>query len=136
MDRMFPMTRAAGLERLAAFIANEGAEYAGSRNFDLGLEAPSTTSALSPYLRRRLTTEAEVVAAAVAAFGEEGAEKFVSEVFWRTYFKGHLETHPTAWTDYLTLAAEGHERLAIEPGLRRTYEAAIEGRSGIDCFDA
>ncbi|MCJ2128683.1 deoxyribodipyrimidine photolyase [Methylobacterium sp. E-045] len=96
----------------------------------------STTSALSPYLRRRLITEAEVVAAAVAAFGDEGAEKFVSEVFWRTYFKGHLETHPAAWTGYLTLAAESHERLAAEPGLRRTYEAAVEGRSGIDCFDA
>ncbi|WP_082470649.1 FAD-binding domain-containing protein [Methylobacterium sp. Leaf86] len=130
------MTRAAGLDRLAAFLEHEGAEYAGARNFDLGPEGRSTTSALSPYLRRRLIAEAEVVAAAVAAFGEEGAEKFVSEVFWRTYFKGHLETHPTAWTDYLALAAEGHERLAAEPGLRRTYEAAIEGRSGIDCFDA
>ncbi|WP_238254187.1 FAD-binding domain-containing protein [Methylobacterium bullatum] len=136
MDRIFPMTRAAGLERLAAFLADEGAEYAGSRNFDLGLEGRSTTSALSPYLRRRLITEAEVGAAAIAAFGDEGAEKFVSEVFWRTYFKGHLETHPAAWTGYLALAAEGHERIAAEPGLRRTYEAAIEGRSGIDCFDA
>ncbi|MCC0809035.1 deoxyribodipyrimidine photolyase [Methylobacterium sp. W2] len=130
------MTRAAGLERLADFLANEGAEYAGSRNFDLGPERRSTTSTLSPYLRRRLITEAEVVAAAVAAFGDEGAERFVSEVFWRTYFKGHLETHPAAWTGYLALTAEGHERLATEPGLRRTYEAAIEGRTGIDCFDA
>ncbi|MFD1304070.1 FAD-binding domain-containing protein [Methylobacterium marchantiae] len=130
------MTRAAGLERLAAFLRDEGAEYAGSRNFDLGPEARPTTSALSPYLRRRLITETEVVTAAVAAFGDEGAEKFVSEVFWRTYFKGHLETHPAAWTGYQALAAEGHEQLAVEPGLRRTYEAAIEGRSGIDCFDA
>ncbi|WP_311274934.1 FAD-binding domain-containing protein [Methylobacterium sp. WCS2018Hpa-22] len=130
------MTRAAGLDRLSVFLADEGAEYAGSRNFDRGPEGRSTTSALSPYLRRRLITEAEVVAAAVAAFGDEGAEKFVSEVFWRTYFKGHLETHPAAWTGYLALAAEGVERLAVEPGLRRTYEAAIEGRSGIDCFDA
>ncbi|MHC1999192.1 FAD-binding domain-containing protein [Methylobacterium sp. CM6241] len=130
------MTRAAGLDRLAAFLEHEGAEYAGARNFDLGPEARPTTSTLSPYLRRRLITEAEVVGAAVAAFGDEGAEKFVSEVFWRTYFKGHLETHFAAWTGYLALAAEGHERLAVEPGLRRTYEAAIEGRSSIDCFDA
>ena len=136
MDRSFPMTRAAGLERLAAFLEHEGAEYAGARNFDLGPEARPTTSTLSPYLRRRLITEAEVVGAAVAAFGDEGAEKFISEVFWRTYFKGHLETHPAAWAGYLALAAEGHERLAVEPGLHRTYEAAVEGRSGIDCFDA
>ncbi|WP_238254004.1 FAD-binding domain-containing protein [Methylobacterium bullatum] len=136
MDRIFPMTRAAGLERLAAFLEHGGAEYAGSRNFDLGPEASSTTSALSPYLRRRLITEAEVVAAVVAAFGDEGAKKFVSEVFWRTYFKGHLETHPAASTGYLALAAEGHERLTAESGLLRTYKAAVEWHTGIDCFDA
>ncbi|WP_019904257.1 FAD-binding domain-containing protein [Methylobacterium sp. 77] len=130
------MTRAAGLERLAAFLEEGGASYAAARNVDLGPEARPTTSVLSPYLRRRLITEAEVVAAAVSAFGDEGAEKFVSEVFWRTYFKGHLETHPTAWTEYLALAAEGHQRLAAEAGLRRTYAAAVEGRSGIDGFDA
>ncbi|WP_019905867.1 FAD-binding domain-containing protein [Methylobacterium sp. 77] len=130
------MTRAAGLDRLAAFLANEGAEYPGARNIDLGPDARSTTSALSPYLRRRLITESEVATAAIGAFGDEGAERFVSEVFWRTYFKGHLETHPAAWTGYLALVAEGHERLAAEPGLRRTYAAAVEGRSGIDCFDA
>ena len=136
MDRTFPMTRAAGLERLAAFLDDWGADYAGSRNFDLGPGASSTTSALSPYLRRRLITEAEVVAAATSSFGDDGAGKFVSEVFWRTYFKGQLETYPSAWTGYLALAAEGHERLDAEPGVRRTYEAAVEGQTGIDCFDA
>ena len=131
----FPMTRAAGLDRLSAFLAEAGADYAGARNTDRGPGARPTTSALSPYLRRRLVTEAEVVAAAEAAFGDGGAQKFVSEVFWRTYFKGHLETHPAAWTDALALAAADRERIASEPGLRRTYEAAIEGRTGIDGFD-
>ncbi|MGU3539682.1 FAD-binding domain-containing protein [Methylobacterium sp. A54F] len=82
-----------------------------------------------------MITEAEVAAAADAAFGDGGAEKFVSEVFWRTYFKGHLETHPAAWTDYLALAAADRERVASEPGLRRTYERAVEARTGIDGFD-
>ncbi|GJD82465.1 FAD-binding domain-containing protein [Methylobacterium haplocladii] len=129
------MTRAAGLERLSDFLAGAGADYAGSRNTDRGPGATPTTSALSPYLRRRLITEAEVVAAAESAFGDGGAEKFVSEVFWRTYFKGHLETHPAAWMDYLVLAATDRERLAAEPGLHRTYETAIAGRTGIDGFD-
>ena len=131
----FPMTRAAGLDRLSAFLAEAGADYAAARNTDRGPDARPTTSALSPYLRRRLVTEAEVVAAAEAAFGDGGAEKFVSEVFWRTYFKGHLETHPAAWTDFLALAAADRKRLAAEPGLRRTFEAAIAGRTGIDGFD-
>ena len=136
MDRMFPMTRDAGLERLSAFLAQAGAAYAQSRNTDRGPNGPATTSALSPYLRRRLLTEAEVAAAAVAALGAEAAESFVSEVFWRTYFKGHLETHPEAWTRYLTEVADQRARLAAEPGLRRTYEKAVAGRTGIDGFDA
>jgi len=135
MDRSFPMTRAAGLERLAAFLDGAGADYAAARNTDRGPDKAPTTSALSPYLRRRLLTEAEVVEAAIAAHGEEGAEKFVTEVFWRTYFKGHLETHPEAWTGYLTQLEAQRRRMEAEPGLRRTYAAAVEGRTGIAGFD-
>ncbi|MDP4003541.1 FAD-binding domain-containing protein [Methylobacterium sp. NEAU K] len=129
------MTRDAGLDRLTAFLAGAGTNYAAARNTDRGPHVGPTTSALSPYLRRRLITEAEVVSAADNAFGDGGAEKFVSEVFWRTYFKGHLETHPAVWTDYLARAAAGRERIAAEPGLRRTYETAVEGQTGIDGFD-
>jgi deoxyribodipyrimidine photo-lyase len=135
VPRSFPMTRSAGLERLSEFLASAGGAYAEARNTDRGPDRPPTSSALSPYLRRRLVTEAEVVEAARAAYGDEGSDKFVSEVFWRTYFKGHLETHPEAWTAYLAGAEAARERLEAEPGLRRTYEAAIEGRTGIDGFD-
>lgn len=134
-DRSFPMTREAGLARLAAVTPRLGRIYAAERNADPGPEAAPSTSALSPYLRRRLITEAEVAAAAQQAHGE-GAEKFVTEVLWRTYFKGHLETHPAAWSDYLRLVAEGEAQLAGNAGLRRIYERAIEGRAGIDGFDA
>ncbi len=130
------MTRAAGLEALAAFLAGPGADYAAARNTDRGRGAAPTTSALSPYLRRRLLTEEEVARAAIRAFGERGAEKFVSEVFWRTYFKGHLETHPEAWTRYRAGREAAQGRLAAEPGLRRTYERAVAGETGIDGFDA
>lgn len=129
------MTRAAGLDALAAFLAGPGAAYAADRNTDRGPGARPTTSALSPYLRRRLLTEEEVARAALRAFGEQGAEKFVSEVFWRTYFKGHLETHPETWTRYRSGLAEARARLAAEPGLRRTYDQTVEGRTGIDGFD-
>ena len=64
-------------------------------------------------------------AAAEHAFGDGGAEKFVSEVFWRTYFKGHLETHPSAWTDYHALVARNRERLAAEPGPPVRDEAIV-----------
>ncbi|MDX7951700.1 FAD-binding domain-containing protein [Lichenihabitans sp. Uapishka_5] len=129
------MTREAGLSGLDAFLAGQGPHYAALRNTDRGRDAAPTTSALSPFLRRRLITEDEVVRAAIDAFGEQDAEKFVSEVFWRTYFKGHLETHPQAWTGALAGAARAQGRLAAEPGLRRIYDQAVEGRTGIDGFD-
>ena len=135
MDRFTPLTRAEGLARLAACAPCLGRAYADMRNTDRGAGAAPTTSALSPWLRRRLLTEAEVVAAAIDAHGAGAAEKFVSEVFWRTYFKGHLETRPEVWTDYLRLVAEGEAALAENAGLRRAYDEAIEGRTGIDGFD-
>ena len=135
MPDPFVLTRAAGLEALAAFLAGPGAAYATDRNTDRGRGARPTTSALSPYLRRRLLTEEEVARAALRAFGVQGSETFVAEVFWRTYFKGHLETHPDAWTLYRAGLGEARARLAAEPGLRRTFGAAVAGRTGIDGFD-
>ncbi|MBB3997275.1 FAD-binding domain-containing protein [Aureimonas pseudogalii] len=136
MNEQPPITRQAGLKRLDAFLREGAADYASMRNFDRGPAPRATTSALSPYLRRRLLSEQEVVSAVRSTLGEDAAEKFTSEVFWRTYFKGHLETHPAAWSDALALAAAGRERLDAEPGLRRAHAAAVEGRTGIDAFDA
>ena len=135
MIRTFDPTRAAALERLAAVLPRTGRAYAADRNTDAGPDGGDTTTALSPFLRRRLLLEEEVVAAARAAHGVEGAGRFVEEVFWRSYFKGHLETHPAAWTGYAALVAEGRNRLATQPGLHRGYEDAVAGRTGIEGFD-
>jgi len=134
MDRSFPATRAAGLARLAAFTPGMSHAYAAGRNTDYGPEADTATAALSPYLRRRLILEQETVDAARAAHGP-GAGKFIEEVFWRGYFKGHLETRPELWRGYRRLAAEGHVQLNANSGLRRAYEQAVAGRTGIDGFD-
>ncbi len=123
------------MARLEAFAPRAGRAYAAGRNADLGEDGGTATSALSPYLRRRLILEREVVDAAVAAAGAGAAEKFVQEVFWRSYFKGYLETRPSIWGDYRALVAAGEERLAAEAGLRAAYEAAVGGRTGIECFD-
>ncbi|WP_217433669.1 FAD-binding domain-containing protein [Caulobacter sp. S45] len=90
---------------------------------------------MSPYLRRRLITEAEVIAAAIDAHGHRMAERFVEEVVWRSYFKGHLETRPAIWTDYKRQAFNAHEAMVGNAGLRRAYVEAVEGRTGIDGFD-
>lgn len=135
MTRPFVLTRAAALDRLAQVVPRTGHAYAAGRNTDTGPDAEPTTSALSPYLRRRLLLEQEVVEAALATHGPRAAEKFVDEVFWRSYFKGHLETHPSAWTRYTNGLAEEQQRLAANAGLRHAYEVAMSGRTGIDGFD-
>ncbi len=135
MHHDFCLTRAAGLERLADMIPRAGRAYAASRNVDAGPGAAATTSMLSPYLRRRLILEQEVIAAALAAHGPEKAEKFVQEVFWRSYFKGHLETHPALWTDYLAAVAQARDDLATQSGLRRVFADAVAGHTGVAGFD-
>ncbi len=135
MDRHPQMNRAAGLDRLAAFAPDAGHAYASGRNTDFGPGTEGATSALSPFLRRRLLTEREVVAAALASRGPAEADRFVQEVFWRSYFKGHLETRPALWTNYEALVRQGQARLAAESGLRRVHDDAVAGRTGIDGFD-
>lgn len=125
-------TRAAGLERLAAFLPRAGRDYAHFRNLDLpGL---LHVSGLSPWLRHRLVTEAEVIA---AAWGRHGAaaDKFLAEVWWRTYWKGWLELRPGIWADYRRGLQAALNRLAVEPGLAARAEAAMLGETGIDGFD-
>ena len=135
MDAHIVLTRHAALDRLAEVVPRLGRAYAAHRNTDTGPEAEATTSVLSPYLRRRLLLEQEAVEAAVAEHGPVGSGKFIEEVFWRTYFKGHLETHPSTWTRYNDAVAEQRDSLAANSGLRRALEAAESGRTGIDGFD-
>lgn len=134
-SRTFEPTRAAGLTRLATFLPSAGRHYAANRNDDLGPDIRSNVSVLSPYIRHRLLTEEEVLASVLAQHSQSAAEKFIQEVFWRTYFKGHLETRPVIWSNYqyhLHLQING---LSTKGGIRKAYERAVEGRTGIDCFD-
>lgn len=131
-------TRAAGLARLDAFAPAMGRRYAAERNHDRGGagEWPANVSALSPYLRHRLVEEQEVLARALAEHGPDKADKFVSEVLWRGYFRGWLEQRPAVWDRYLVERDEALAGVEANGGLARDYRAAIEGRTGIDCFDA
>lgn len=135
MDRNFSLTRAAALDRLAGVVPRVGLAYAAGRNTDAGPQADTTTTALSPYLRRRLILEEEVIAAATDAHGSQAAAKFIEEVFWRSYFKGHLESHPAIWTNYQHLVAQGQNQLATLSGVRRVFADAVAGHTGIEGFD-
>lgn len=129
-------SRAAGLERVEAFAPAMARHYATKRNFDFGPEDRSNVSGLSPHVRHRLVTEAELVSAALKHHGLDAAEKFIQEACWRTYFKGWMELRPSVWTDYITGVSRDVDALEKDGALRERYEAAIDGRTGIECFDA
>lgn len=128
-------TRAAGAARLAAFAPRAGTAYARGRNTDFGPGAPAAVSGLSPYIRRRLVTEAEAVAAARAAHGA-AADSFVDEVLWRGYFKGWLQQRPQVWEAYRAGLAADLAALAADRRAARAVAAAEAGETGIACLDA
>lgn len=129
-------TRAAALARLAAFAPRMGADYARGRNADPGPGARVDISRLSPHVRHRLLLESELVGTALDRHGARGAEKFIQEVFWRTYWKGFLQLRPSMWDEHLARVARERAALATQAGLRRAVEQAMAGRTGIACFDA
>ena len=131
-----PPTRAAGEELLAAFAPRMGRRYANGRNTDHGPGAHQAVSGLSPYIRRRLVLETDVVAAALAGHGPDDAEKFVQEVIWRGYFKGWLERRPQVWDSYRNGLDADLATLARDRRLRRDVDRAMAGQTGLACFDA
>lgn len=135
MSDLFIPTRAHGLAALARFLPSAGRAYAARRNYDLGPGRRGNVSLLSPYIRHRLITEAEVASAVLKVHGFDAAQKFIEEVCWRTYWKGWLEHRPGVWLDYL--GSRGRDRTAIEKSGRTTeLQRALQGDTGIDCFDA
>ncbi|OYQ30904.1 hypothetical protein CHU93_06080 [Sandarakinorhabdus cyanobacteriorum] len=132
----FPLTRTEALARLTEFLPLAGRAYAARRNHDGGPDGRATTSLLSPAIRRRLVSEAEVAAAAVAAHGFGGAEKFVQEVCWRTYWVGWLQQRPEIWARWQADVVRMEAMLAEDGKWQRRYHQAMAGQTGIDCFDA
>lgn len=128
--------RTHALDRLEAFLPCAGRSYAAMRNSDFGPDKRSNVSTLSPWIRHRLILEEEVVAAVLRRHSFGAAQKFLQEVFWRTYFKGWLEHRPHVWQRYCGEAQGFADELSRNSGLRSRYEAAVEGRTGIDCMDA
>ena len=128
---MFPPTRQAALERLAGFVPAAGRAYAEGRNLDPGPGEPGAVSRLSPYLRHRVISEAEVVDAVLQAQGSAGADKFIQEVFWRTYWKGWLEMRPSTWSRFLEARDRQWDGLADS----RALADAEAGSTGIEGFD-
>ncbi len=132
----FEPSRAEGKRRLDDFVPRAGSAYARTRNHDLGPGNRANVSVLSPYVRHRLVSEAEVCRLVLSAHAFSTAEKYVQEVCWRTYWKGWLERHPSVWPAYLRQVDDARATLDRDRNLRAGYERAIAGQTEIPCFNA
>ena len=129
-------TRIAGLARLEDFATRAGTRYTKSRSFDFGTDRRGNVSILSPYVRHRLVLEQELLETVLRRHSLAATNKFVEEVFWRAYFKGWLEQHHEVWGDYRTSVSSLLGKLDADANLLQRYNSAVEGNTGIDCFDA
>lgn len=118
--------------RLQQFLPHAGDDYAQQRN--LHRSGHPHVSQLSPFLRHRILTEAEVISAVRAHHGAS-ADTFVAEVLWRAYWKGWLEMRPQLWRETQAGVYAGFARLDRDRDLAHTYHAACQGLTGIEGFD-
>lgn len=111
--------RAAGLQRLAQVNA---VNYAKSRNYLNG-----QVSRLSPFLRHGALHANEVVAHALAQHGAQ-AEKFVSEVAYRDFFR-------QAWYRFQTAILQNMEPAKVVLGQQPLPADLSQAQSGVVCMD-
>lgn len=135
MTDRFPPTRTAALEKLSSFVPKAARDYAAHRNYDRGPGQHDAVSTLSPYIRHRLLTEPEVIEAVLGRYALSSAEKFIQEVFWRTYWKGWLEMRPAVWGGYQRGLANAWDQVQTQSGLCAEWEAACRGETDIECFN-
>jgi deoxyribodipyrimidine photo-lyase len=120
---------------LEAFLPHAGQAYAMGRNADHGTMEQNSVSGLSPYLRRRMITEAEVVNAVLKVHTADAAEKFLQEVAWRSYWKGWLEMRPGIWKDYRATLLRKASVLKADAALHARLASVYAGETGLECMD-
>jgi hypothetical protein len=122
--------RELALQQLKDFSENFLGNYARDRNFDFGPDKRTNTSFLSKYITHRIIDEEEVIKLVHSKYPYVKIEKFIQEVFWRTYWKGWLELKPTVFQSYKSdLVKLNHQTKT------KAYQDAVSGKTDIECFN-
>lgn len=129
LPQSFPGSRNSALERLEAFLPRAGKHYSETRNFDLGPDGRTNVSLLSPYTRYKVLSEQDIASRILQEYSLEDAEKYISEVCWRTYWRGYLASRPSIWRNFLKERDDLSEFHADE------YERLTSGKTEVACFD-
>lgn len=126
----YPSTRVAAWSRWEEFLPALPL-YGRDRN-DVQAEH-GNVSRLSPAIRCRLILEEEVIQASLSKHSLTRIEKFVQEVYWRSYWKGWLESRPKVWSTYRAQLSGLKENLSPELALK--MKRVEEGQSGVAIMD-
>ena len=114
-------------EQLIYFIKTDLGNYAKLRNYDYGPTNRGNVSNLSKFISHRVIDEYFVIKEVLKSNSLDKAEKYIQEIFWRIYWKGWLEHHPKAWSDFINYDfADETENLTD----------AKEGKTNIACFNS
>ncbi len=118
------------LEHLNNFSEKYLSKYSRDRNFDFGKFNRTNTSCLSKYITHRVIDELEIIKSAHSKYPYTTIEKFIQEVFWRTYWKGWLELRPRVWEVY-------REDLVNLEDCKKNinYQNAINAKTTVECFN-
>ena len=132
---MFAKNLLSAEKQLESFLPFAGKSYTKNRNFYKSLDEKQDVSLLSPAIRHRVINEKTILKKVKGAHGFLNAEKFIQEVFWRTYWKGWLELRPSVYKYYLKERDIQKENITNNRVNNINYNNAISGLTGIECFD-
>ena len=115
-----------------SFLSKTGSYYRDNRNYSYDFKNNrNTTSLLSPYIRYRLLSEEDIIKKTLSINSFTKIEKFIQEIYWRTYWKGWLEHRPEVYDDYLTQKNKLLQNLSNTS----TYKKAINGETNLTFFN-
>ena len=105
------------------FVSNNLSDYQGLRNYDYGPEKRITFLVCRLSLPTDLSLNREIIKRSLDFYPFAKIEKFIQEIYWRTYWKGWLELRPAVWEDFISERVEIYDETA--------YEKAINGKQGL-----
>ena len=117
---------------LSKYLPKTGSYYSFKRNYSYDFENKvHSTSLLSPYIRYRLLSEEDIIKKVLAIHPFVKVEKFIQEIFWRTYWKGWLEHREKVYEDYLSEKNFLLQEYVFKP----EYKKVINAETEIDFFN-
>ena len=117
---------------LSNYLPKTGNYYKEKRNYSFDYERNSnTTSLLSPYIRYRLLSEENILKKIISTHLFIEAEKFIQEIYWRTYWKGWLEHRKEVYDNYI----DDRNILLKESINNQIYRDALNASTELNFFN-